>query len=72
MIELSEENLEEILKLTRKHPVFGYEIVETLSKDLLKLTRICKDVVKFQNDNESLSVYIIRLEHAMSKSNADV
>ena len=72
MIQLSEKNLEEILKLTKEHPAFGYEIVETLSKDLLKLTRLCKDVVKFQNDNKSLNVYITRLEHAMSKSDADI
>ena len=76
-MKLSEDNLNEILKLNRKHPAFGYEIVETLSDDLLRLTRLCKDIVRVRDESDgdlkALDVCISRIRHAVrDKDNADV
>tara|TARA_R110002051_G_scaffold268832_2_gene328882 strand:+ start:574 stop:822 length:249 start_codon:yes stop_codon:yes gene_type:complete len=82
-MKLSEDNLHEILQLTKENPVFGYEIVETLSKDLLRLTVLCKDLVSARDDElqpltnlrclEALDVFISRIRHAVrNKENADV
>lgn len=72
MMKLSEDNLNEILKLTKENPMFGYEIVETLSKDLLRLTGLCNDLVNARDDL-GVGVCISRIKHAVrNKENADV
>lgn len=72
-MKLSEDNLHEILKLTKENPMFGYEIVETLSKDLLRLTVLCNDLVSAGDDLGALDVCISRIRHAVrNKENADV
>jgi hypothetical protein len=71
-IKLSEDNLNEIMDLTKKNPVFGYEIVETLAKDLLRLTGLCKDIVKardkYGDDWKRMDMYISRIKHAVRNS----
>mgnify|MGYP003151138761 CR=1 FL=1 len=72
-IKLSEDNLNQIIDLTKQVPAFGYEIVETLAKDLLRLRVLCEDIIKVKGNSKDLDVYISRLEHALrSKEDANL